>query len=65
MTEPVQNSVLSNSNALVLANAAVLGSSVVRSIMGNDISNAINGVTASRDMIEGIILQRITKLKQN
>lgn len=64
MSDQSPNFALSKNSALVLANAAALGSSVVRSIMGNDISSAINGVTASRDMIEGIILQRLTKLKQ-
>lgn len=48
-------------SALVLSNAAVLVSSVVKEIAGNDISTSINGSKATSTIIETLSLQRIVK----
>lgn len=47
-------------NGLVLATAADLGSRVVRRIAGNDISTTINGAPATTDVVQLLLMQRIT-----
>ena len=47
--------------ALVLANAAELTSAVIKRVAGNDISTAINGSSATRDMIQNLMLRDMTK----
>lgn len=59
---PLSTAERTNQNGLVLANAAELIAAVIGRIAGNDISTSINGTRASAEIIEGIALQRITKL---
>lgn len=40
--------------------AAEMGSRVIRSIAGNDISTALGGSTASKEVLQMLLLQRIT-----
>ena len=47
--------------ALVLANAAELTSAVIKRVAGNDISTAINGSSATREMIQNLMLRDMTK----
>lgn len=47
-------------NGLVLAPAADLGSRIVRKIAGNDISTTINGAPATSDVVQLLLMQRIT-----
>ena len=47
--------------ALVLANAAELTSAVIKRVAGNDISTAINGSSATREMIQNLMLRDVTK----
>ena len=48
-------------SALVLANAAELTSAVIKRVAGNDISTAINGSSATREMIQNLMLRDMTK----
>lgn len=48
-------------SGLVLGNAAEISVAVIRDIAGNDISTSLGGVTASRDVLATLVLQRITK----
>ena len=48
-------------SVIVLANAAEIGSSVIKDIAGNDIANSINNSTITRDVIQMLVMQRITK----
>lgn len=47
--------------ALVLANAAELTSAVIKRVAGNDISTAINGSSATREMVQNLMLRDMTK----
>ena len=47
--------------ALVLANAGELAVGILNDITGNSISNTINGVVASREVIQQLLIQRIVK----
>lgn len=46
---------------LVLANAAELTSAVIKRVAGNDISTAINGSSATREMVQNLMLRDMTK----
>lgn len=48
-------------SALVLANAAELTSAVIKRVAGNDISTAINGSSATREMVQNLMLRDMTK----
>lgn len=47
--------------ALVLANAAELTSAVIKRVVGNDISTAINGSSVTREMVQNLMLRDMTK----
>ncbi len=50
---------------LTLANAAELGTSIIRSIAGNDISNRINGSPLTNEVVQTLILQRMMTTAQS
>lgn len=47
--------------ATVLANAGELAVGIIGDISGSDISNTINGVVASNEVIQQLLFQRIAK----
>lgn len=47
--------------ALILANAAELTSLIIKKTAGNDISTAINGSPATREIIQSILLRSLAK----
>lgn len=47
-------------NGIVLAAAADLGSRIIRKVAGNDISTTINGAQATKEVVQLLLLQRIT-----
>lgn len=47
-------------NGVVLATAADLGSRIARKVAGNDISTSINGAQATTEVVQLLLLQRIT-----
>ncbi len=47
-------------NGIVLATAADLGSRIIRKVAGNDISTTINGAQATKEVVQLLLLQRIT-----
>lgn len=48
-------------NALVLANAAEVAALVVGRIAGNDISNTIQGETASKERLSMLVMGQLTR----
>lgn len=50
---------LQASNTVTLANAAALGSTVIRQLMGNELSSEINGEALSFDMVSQILVQKL------
>ncbi len=48
-------------NLLVLANGAELVTNVIRRIAGNDISNSLNGSTATAEVVQSLAVQSIGK----
>lgn len=48
-------------NSLVLANASELVTNVIRRIAGNDISNSLNGSTATAEVVQTLAAQSIGK----
>lgn len=47
-------------NGVVLSCAADLGARIIRRVSGNDISSSINGAPATSDVIQLLLMQRIT-----
>lgn len=47
-------------SAMVLANASELAVAVIKRVAGNDISTAINGSQASREMLQNLLLRSMT-----
>lgn len=53
---------LQAANTVTLANAAALASTVVKQLMGNDLSSEVNGEALSFDMVSQIVVQKIGTL---
>jgi hypothetical protein len=47
-------------NGIVLSVAADIGSRIVRRVAGNDISTSINGAPATAEVVQMLLMQRIT-----
>lgn len=47
-------------NGAVLSSAADLGARIIRRMSGNDISSSINGAPATSDVVQLLLMQRIT-----
>ena len=47
-------------NGVVLSAAADLGARIIRKVPGNDISNSINGAPATTEVVQLLLMQRIT-----
>lgn len=52
---------VAQANALVLANAAAVGSAVIARIAGNEISNSLQGESATKERLTFLILGLMTK----
>lgn len=58
MSNEEQHTIVS---ATTLANAGELGAGILREIAGNDISTGIGGNTATTEMLQHLLYQRIAK----
>lgn len=58
-TTPVNEKV--HLTTLTLANAGMLASVIIKNIAGNDISNAVNGSTLTREMINTLVCRRLVQ----
>lgn len=47
--------------AVLLSNASALAAAVIKKVAGNDISNAINGSSITREMIGSLVTQNLVK----
>lgn len=54
-------SAVAQTNALVLANAAAVGAAVIARIAGNEISNSLQGETATKERLTFLFLGNLTK----
>ena len=48
--------------ALVMANAGLLASAVIKNVAGNDISTAVNGSEITREMLASLTMNKVASL---
>ena len=48
-------------SSLVLGNVANIATGVIKEIAGNDISNSLNGSRVTTEVLESLVLQRLSR----